>query len=48
MKLTPRLIIQAAVAIAALARLFAAAQASNMPTQPSRKAPVVPIKRSKP
>jgi len=43
MKVTPRLIIAAATAVAAAARLFATAQASNMPPVERRKAQVLPL-----
>ncbi len=44
MKINARLIVAGAVALASLARLFIAAQASNMPTEPSRRADVLPFK----
>lgn len=45
MKITPRLIIAAATTVAAVARLFAAHQASNMPpVNERRKADVLPFK----
>lgn len=44
MKITPRLIIAIAVAVAALGRAFQAAQASNMPKVQQRRADVLPFK----
>lgn len=43
-KITPRLVIQALIVATAVARFIQIAQASNMPTQPNRRATVLPFK----